>query len=343
MKRTENLIELVLRFLDYLTLTRGYTACTVRTYRNAWKAVYKYAQGERGITPTALDVEDLTQEFVHDFLNYLEQKRANKTTSRNNRLAVIQSFFRFLAETDPLAYAQQAAHILAIRAKRAEKPQIDYLTFEEAAAFLAVPNPETWCGTRDRALLTFMIQTGVRSEEVRRISMNDITFGSTPQVHIRFGKGRKRRVLPLKVETVVELQKWLEIRDEGSDGPFFLSTRRGTLSDDALGLIVQSTMAELVEKHPSLAAKNITPHKLRHTAAMMMYEDGVSIETLSLWLGHADVSTTMRYLQHSLKIKLRAMNRTTFPAPPILGPGREQAIGQFVLSSADRELLKKLK
>jgi integrase/recombinase XerD len=343
MKRKASLIELLTRFLDYLTLTRGYTAATARTYKNTWTIVYKYAQRERGIAPTALEVDDLTQEFVHEFLNYLEQKRFNKTSSRNNRLAAIQTFFRFLAETDALDYAQQAAHILAIRSKRAEKPQIDYLTHEEAVAFLSVPNPETWCGMRDRALLTFMIQTGVRSEEVRRISMNDITFGNTPQVHIRFGKGRKQRVLPLKAETVVELQRWLQIRDDAPDGPFFLSTRRGTLSDDALGLIVHSTMADLLEKHPSLAQKNITPHKLRHTAAMAMYEDGVAIETLSLWLGHANVATTMKYLQHSLKIKLRAMNRTSFPTPPGLTHDREVIGDRFVLSETDKEVLKKLR
>jgi integrase/recombinase XerD len=339
MKRKAILIDLLSRFFDYLALTRGYTEATVRTYRAAWAALYKYARTQLSIPPTALDIDDLTQEFIHGFLNYLEQTRGNKTSSRNNRLAAVQSFFRFLAETDALAHAQQAGHILAIRSKRAEMPQIDYLTREEAAAFLAVPNPETWCGTRNRALLTFMIQTGVRSEEVRLISINDIMFGSTPQVHIRHGKGRKRRVLPLKPETVVELQRWLQIRDGGPDGPFFLSTRRGTLSDDALGLIVHSAMADLLEKHPVLAQKNITPHKLRHTAAMAMYEDGVSIETLSLWLGHANVATTMRYLQHSLKIKLRAMNWTSFPTPPQHVGTQED---RFLPTEADRQLLKRL-
>lgn len=343
MKRSASLIELLTRYFDYLVFTCGYTGATLRTYKAAWAAVYKYAQTRLSISPTALEVDDLTQEFVHEFLNYLEQTRGNSTSSRNNRLAAIQSFFRFLAETDAITHAQQARHVLAIRSKRADQPQIDYLTREEAAALLAVPNPETWCGTRDRALFTFMIQTGVRSEEARRISMNDITFGSTPQVHIRWGKGRKQRVLPLKAETVEELQRWLQIRDEGPDGPFFLSTRRGSLSEDALGLIVHSAMAKLVDTHPALAAKNITPHKLRHTAAMIMFEDGMSIETLSLWLGHANMATTMRYLQHSLKIKLRAMNLTTFPVPPLVVSPREVISARFVLSDADREVLKRLK
>jgi integrase len=344
MKHSGGLSTLLDRFWIYLELSRGYTPATVRTYKAGWGLLYKYAFEQRRILPTALAVEDLTPEFVQEFLNHLEVAQGNSPSTRNNRLAAIQTFFRFLTEFKAVTYAGQASLILAIRSKRAVAPEIKFLTKEEATLFLTIPNVETWCGIRDRAMFTLMLQTALRSQEVRNLMISDVCLSpASPFIKIRWGKGRKDRTLPLKIETVQELQNWLKVRDGGEDGPLFLSTRRGALSEDALGLVVTSNMRKLWETHQEVPKKNITPHKLRHTAAMLMFEDGVDIATISLFLGHEDVNTTIRYLHHSLKIKERAMYRTTFPTPPPGAPDDSDRRGRFVMSDADRTLLKRLK
>lgn len=328
-----------MRFIDYLRISRGCSPATIRTYSMAFDILYRYCAEKRNIMPTALDVEDLTNDLIHAFLNHLELVVGNSISTRNNRLAAVQSFFRFLAEYKPVQYTGQAQLVRAIRGKKGDKPETKYLTLPEAKLLIEATDIHTNCGVRDRAMLTTAIQTGVRSDEIRSLVMGDLRLEPPADIRIQAGKGRKVRTLPLHDNTVVEIRRWLDIRGHG-DGPLFPSTHKKKMSEDAFGLIVRSNVEKVRAKHPAFPTKDISPHTLRHTAAMLMVDSGVGIETISLYLGHEDIRTTARYLHHNLNIKIRAMNRTTFPTTESALPPQST---QFVLSDSDREILKKLR
>lgn len=191
---------------------------------------------------------------------------------------------------------------------------MDYLTLEEARAVTEAPNVETWAGLRNRALLTTMFQTGIRSSEARALRLEDFYLHPSPGIHIRNGKGRKKRDLPLHANTVRELHGWLRVRG-GREGPLFPTNRFTHMTSGALELIVNTNVAKAIKACPTLANRTITPHILRHTAAMFMLDSGVDLAVIALHLGHEDVKTTYRYLHHNRRTKEKAVNQTAYPTP----------------------------
>lgn len=314
MKHPYTLLRLLRMFGEHLIGQRGCSQATLNTYESGWSQLFYYAKERRNLRPTELTIEDLTPEFINDFLLYLDG-RGNAVSTRNNRLAAVQAFFQFVSELDPLRYAAQAEHIETVRNKRGGgAPPMDYLTREEARAVIEAPNAETSAGLRNRALLTLMFQTGIRSSEARALRLEDFYVHPSPGIHIRHGKGRKPRHLPLHTNTVVELNAWLKIRGF-EDGPLFPTNRLTHMKSGALELIVKTSVSKATKTCTSLSNRNITPHILRHTAAMFMLDSGVDLAVIALYLGHADVKTTYRYLHHNRRIKEKAMNQTSYPVP----------------------------
>ena len=253
--------------------------------------------------------KDLDAPFVGDFLDHLEKDRGNGARSRNTRLAAIHSFFHYLSFQEP-AYADQCRRILAIPSKRYERRLIEYLTAEEIDALLAAPDRTTWIGRRDRALLLVGIQTGLRVSELIGLRRCDIILGTGAHVRCE-GKGRKQRFTPLRREAVEVLTQWLRECPAEPATPAFPSSRGGPLSRDAVERLV-ARHQRTAERHcPSLKRKRVTPHVLRHTAAMQLLRHGIDRSVIALWLGHESVETTQMYLHADLRLKEEALSKVT--------------------------------
>lgn len=332
MKRASTLQELLKMFGEHLTLSCGRTAATVATYQSSWRQLFKYALHERGIRPTALSVEDLTADFIKDFLHFIMASGKSAAT-RNNRLAAIQSFFKFLAGHNPVLYGLQAQHVETIVSTGGGTPAMEYLSREEAKAVMDAPNPESRWGVRNRTILTMMVQTALRGSELRALDVEDIYFHPKPGIHVRFGKGRKQRHLPLHEMTVKAVKAWLALRGNAK-GPLFTTTRGERMKAGALQLLVASAVRAASKSCPELRGRRITPHTLRHTAAMLMLIAGVDITVIAMYLGHANVQTTYRYLHHNKWIKEQAMAQTQYPEPQPVAEKRKDG-----LTDADRALL----
>ena len=135
---------------------------------------------------------------------------------------------------------------------------------EEIAALLAAPDRTTWAGRRDHALLLFAIQTGLRVSELVNLRCNDVVLGSG--AHIRcMGKGRKERGTPLRRDTAKLLAAWIGDRSDASR-PMFPSIRGERLSRAALEHLVRKHCLAASRTCPSLVAKRVAPHTLRHYA-----------------------------------------------------------------------------
>ena len=185
-------------FTDRLLGQLGVSRHTVAGYRDAFRLLLRFAAQRFKRMPSNLCLEDLDPSFLSDFLNHLEIDRHNCIRTRNNRLAALHAFFRYVYVNEP-AYALYCQRVLAIPAKRYDKSPVEFLTEEETLALLAAPDIGKWIGRRDRTLLLLAVETGLRNSEITSLRHQDVEFGSG--AHVRcFGKGRKMRCTPFRKE-----------------------------------------------------------------------------------------------------------------------------------------------
>jgi integrase/recombinase XerD len=294
-------------FTSRLGHQRDASPHTIDSYRHAFRLLLTYAKAQTGKDPSDLDLADLDANLVSGFLDHLERERANGAGSRNTRLAAIHSFFRFAAYRHP-EHAASIRQVLAIPQKRAEKNPRFFLTEAEMDALLAAPDRSTWIGRRDHALLAVALQTGLRLSELTGLRRQDVHLGTGAHLKCT-GKGRKRRDTPLDRPTVKLLRAWMHEQDGNPEDPLFPSRRDARLSPDAVQRLVAKHVATAQGKYPSLAAKRITAHTLRHSCAMDLLTNGVDVAVLALWLGHEKLESVNAYLHDDLSLKERALAR----------------------------------
>lgn len=306
-------------FTDRLLRQMQASSNTIAGYRDAFRLLLRYASSRLKKEPSDLAIEDLNPRLVIDFLESLEVGRGNKVRTRNNRLAAIRSFFRHVAMSEP-ACALHCQQILAIPQKRYQKKTIEFLQREEIEALIAAPDPSTWIGRRDRTILLVLIQTGLRVSELTSLCRENVVLGTG--AHVRcVGKGRKCRCTPLRRDAKAAVGRWLDEHRPASGDPLFPSSRGGRLSADAVQRLVGKHVRAAYSSCPTIAEKNVTPHVLRHSTAMALREQGVDLSVIALWLGHKSVETTQMYVHADIRMKERALERTT---PLDDGPGRFQ-------------------
>jgi site-specific recombinase XerD len=262
-------------------------------------------------------LEDLDAPFIGAFLDHLEKQRGNSARSRNVRLAAIHSFFRYVALYEP-RHSALAQRVLAMPSKRYTRRPVDFLNRSEVEALLAAPDPDTWAGHRDRTLLLLAVQTGLRASELIGLRCQDIVLSAGAHARCH-GKGRKERCTPFRKDIAAALRRWLRQRQGRPTDPLFPNTRGGPLSHDGLGYLLAKHVATACRHCASLKNKHVTPHVLRHTAAMDLLQHGVDRTVIALWLGHESVETTYIYLHADLKLKEDALAKT---APARVRPSR---------------------
>ncbi|GGN47683.1 tyrosine-type recombinase/integrase [Streptomyces fuscichromogenes] len=307
-------------FTDRLAHQRQASDHTVVAYRDTIRLLLRYTSQQTGKQPTDLDLGDLGAALIGAFLQHLENDRGNGTTTRNARLAAIHSLFRYAAFRAP-EHSALIQQVLAIPSQRTQRRDVCYLTRGEIEALLAAPDRGTWWGRRDHALLHLAVQTGLRVSELTGVQLQDLWLGRGPRV-LCHGKGRKDRATPLTRHTVIVLRGWLAERGGDPTDPLFCTHRGGRLSPEAVARLVAKHTAAASVACASLRTKNVTPHTLRHTAAMSLLHAGADTSVIALWLGHESQETSMIYLHADMTIKERALARIT---PPGSKPGRYTA------------------
>jgi site-specific recombinase XerD len=304
-------------FTDRLARQKKASPNTVAAYRDTCRLLLAFARDKTGKTPSRLSLADLDATLVGAFLNHLEEQRGNGSATRNARLAAIHSLFKYAAPKAP-EHAATISQVLVIPPRRRERAIVSYLTAKEIDALIATPSRETWHGHRDRALLLLDVQTGLRVSELTGLNRHDIHLDAGPHVRCH-GKGRKDRATPLTTQTVKVMRTWLAELSPDPASPLFPTQSGGRLSRDAVERLVAKHAAIAADSCASIKEKHVTPHTLRHSAAMTLLKAGVDTSVIALWLGHEGTETTQIYLHADMTIKEQALARVQQPGT---SPGR---------------------
>ena len=316
------LIETFLR--DTLACQRGASRHTSDSYASSFQLLFVFAADRLKVKPSALTLEQIDAGLVSAFLEHLEDKRKNAAVTRNVRLAAIKSFFRFLEYRQPAAL-EQIRRVLAIPFKKTDTRLVPYLLRDELQAVLDAPDPATRDGIRDRAMLHVAVCAGLRVSELTGLKVDDIDL---PSMSIRvLGKGRRERTLPLWKPAAAALRAWLAIRGQVATPEVFVNARGEPLSRWGFAYLLKQHAATAARKQPGLAKKRVSPHVLRHTCAMIVLQATGDIRKVSLWLGHATLTTTEVYTRGDPTEKLDAMEAIV---PPHLRRGVFQPTDKLI-------------
>lgn len=302
---------------EHLPRERGASQHTIAAYAHCYRLLLTFAAERRKTRPSRIGIEDLDAGLIVAFLDHLEAERANTARSRNARLAAIHSLFRFLEYRVP-SCLEQARRVHAIPMKRGEQPLVGYLTREEVHALLAAPDPRTYLGLRDLAMLHLAFAAGLRVSELVGLKLEQFEDTAMPSLHV-IGKGRRERILPLWQETARALRRWIVVRPTTGDPHLFLNSADRAMSRSGFEYILGKHATTAANAAPSIATKRVTPHVLRHSCAMHTLQATGDVRKVALWLGHASVQTTEMYLRADPTEKLEAL---TALGPPTLKRGR---------------------
>ena len=300
-----------------LPVERGASKHTCDAYATTFQLLIVFVAGRLGVAPSEMVFEQLDVPNILDFLEHLARDRGNSARTRNSRLAAIKSFMHFMEHREPAAL-DQIRRVLAIPYQRIDVRPVPYLSPAEAQAVLDAPDPSTRAGARDRALLHVGVTGGLRVSELVGLRVDDLTFRDRYlDLHIR-GKGRKERVLTLWKVVADGVRAWLAVRGDTDVPELFLSARGQALTRAGAEYILRKHVTTAQQACPSLAAKRVSPHVLRHTAAMNTLRATRDIRKVSLWLGHASTQSTEVYLTQDPTERLETLEAVV---PPSLRPG----------------------
>ena len=302
-------------FLRRLIDQQGVSHRTVESYRDAFELLFGFLEQRLRKNPSAFTLADLDAPAILDFLDHLETVRGNSARTRNARLAAIHSLMRYAAIRDPAALPV-TSRVLAIPAKRFDKPVLGYLTRDEIAAILAAPDQRTWTGQRDAVLLAVAYNTGARVSELCGLRVRDVLVDRQHALRLH-GKGRKQRVIPLWDSTADTLRAWLHTTGSGPDTPTFPNRDGKPMTRSGVRDRLDRAVTTAAQTCPSLATRtsHVSPHTIRHTTAMHLLQSGTDLSVIALWLGHSSPAITYQYLEADLATKQATLDRLNDPNP----------------------------
>lgn len=298
------------RFLmEHVIDERNLARNTQASYRDTLALLLPFAATSARKTVDQLVIEHVSSDIVRRFLTHLERDRACSIATRNQRLAAIHSWARYIGEKRP-EYLAWCTEICAIPFKKAARPVVNYLEAHEMKALLEAPDRGTPQGVRDHALLLFIYNSGARASEAAGATIANLDLGDPSSIKI-IGKGRKQRICPLLPSTARVLAPLVKGRSPSE--PVFLNRRRQPITRFGVFALVERCVLLATSKVPSLRQKQVSPHTIRHTTAVHLLRAGVDINTIRAWLGHVSLDTTNIYAEVDLEMKAKALAHCEIP------------------------------
>lgn len=300
--------------VDHVIVTRNLSRNTQISYRDTFRLLVTYAADSTHKAIDKLKVDDISKDVVTAFLDHIESSRKSSVTSRNQRLAAIKSFAKFLAWKSP-EHIDWCHQIRMIPSKKTSKRMITYMDKKEIDALTAAPlkDKNSVLAKRDHAILLLMYNTGARVSEIAKIQVKDIAMPKRKGMGMvtLHGKGRRERTCPLWEEFWDLLKPFME--GKCPEDFLFLNRYNKPMSRYCIYELVRKYSKAISAQCPSLSKKRPSPHTIRHTTATHLLESGTDIDTVRSWLGHSSIDTTNIYAEISMKKKMEILQKYEIP------------------------------
>lgn len=295
-------------FSEYLSRQKNVSRNTILSYRDTFKLLIYYCQDVKKISAEKITLDLLSSELLTDFLSWLETNRKCSIATRNQRLAALHAFFRYVQIEEPsgIFHFQK---IIAIPIKKTKKPVVEYLTPDAIKILLRQPDRQTSKGRRDLTLISVLYDTGARVQELIDIKVRDVVL-QKPETITLTGKGNKIRRVPILKNTVTLLQRYLLENNldhpSKNEYPLFTNNQHHKLTKEGVAFII-SKYVTLARQTSMLVPKKVKPHMLRHSKAMHLLLAGVNLIYIRDFLGHVDIKTTEIYARADTETKRKAI------------------------------------
>ena len=316
MKPTDFATQLSRYLGVYLPGQSGCSVNTVLSYRDTFSLFLRYCRDEQGLPPQKLTLECIDYHLIESFLLWLEAGRGCSAGTRNNRLAAIHAFYKYLQIEEPYLL-ERCQKILAIPYKKTQKKVMSYLTLDGVQALLTQPGTGTDAGRRDLAILSLLYDTGARVQELADLKLGDVRL-SSPTVIRLTGKGGKSRLVPIMVPTEKLLRAYLQEHDANFAAhggyPLFCNRAGKKLTRAGIAYILNKYVSQAQTAGGIPVQATVSPHVLRHSKAMHLLQSGVNLVYIRDLLGHADISTTEVYARADEHFKRKALTQA-YPSP----------------------------
>lgn len=316
--RTPDFSKYLTMFLEhYLPELKNASENTLATYSDTFCYFLTYCQDVEAMKIERMSVSDLTAELVERYLHWMETSQGNSLATRNNRLATIHSFVRYLQPKEPKLLLN-FQKILAIPTKKAPQKTVQPLSKESVGVLLRQPDTSTLKGRRDATVLCVLYDTAARVSEICNLRIEDVRFENPPHIRI-MGKGMKVRAVPILPATAINLKNYLiethRLKPECYHLPLFVNRDGEPFTRSGIRYILNKYVKMAHEIDPSIP-ESLNPHRIRHTKAMHLYEAVDDLIDVRDFLGHADIKTTSIYARSSLAKKRKAQEKiSNSPVP----------------------------
>lgn len=299
-------------FIKRMMQQRQISPETINSYKDTFQIYILYLFEVHKISSSKVSMEHFKIDYIEGFCQYLKVSSNNKATTINNRIAALKSFMKYVLEMDP-EYSYIAKHVLMLPMQKCEIPTLDYIDKNEFEAMLKTCNTNTFTfiGSRDKLMLLVLYNTGVRVSELLAIKCSHLQNLDTARninIHI-YGKGRKTRMVPLWKTTSSNIKNYIKFNQLKDNDLLFLNKNGSNLTRSGVRSRIDVIVNKSIKYSLSLTEKKISPHTFRHSVAMNLLAAIVDISTIAIWLGHASIETTHKYMISDIKIKRKAMEK----------------------------------
>ena len=291
-------------FIQYLIIQKNLSPNTIKSYRDTFKIMFKYFMEIKNISPSQFKFNDLTKENITLFLDYLENIKKNSILTRNQRLAAIHAFCKYVQMERP-EYIHSLQGILDIPLKQTKQKEIGYLIPSAIKILFEQPKLNQKNGLRDLLILSLLYDTGARVQELIDIKIKDIRLES-PSIIKLYGKGSKIREVPIMSNTKKLLNGYIVKNQKSLEQYLFESSGNKKFTRKGICYIIDKYV-ESARKVTNSIPEKVNPHMFRHTKAMHLLQSGVNLIYIRDFLGHSDIKTTEIYAKYDTETKRKAI------------------------------------
>ena len=303
-------------FETFLPDVSGLSEKTIKSYEDSFDIFFQFMLEELNTEHHHVTYKQLNPVTFDRYLIWLKNKRNYSDASVRQRMSAINSFLKYASRREMSALNAYSAST-GTTLPTVHRTEFPYFTIEETKIILGLPKHDVYLGSRDLVVLSFLYETAARAQELCKVRVCDVRFGSPTKVRLH-GKWDKVREIPISDDVAALLRYHLKNNGinnrESKSLPLFTSQTNEEMTTACVRSIVAKYVNKAKSDNPSLfREKNYSPHCFRHSKAVHMAESGIDIIYIRNFLGHENISTTEIYARIGQAVVTKALTERKIP------------------------------